>query len=148
VLAVAGIGVSLLVRYQHWRDPMLSMQDIVARQLAAAHRSLPPSTSLAELARITLALQLLAALTVGLAINMIFTLGEEFGWRVYLLPRLAPLGGAWVAILSGMVWGLWHAPLIVVSGYNFHGRPWLGIALVAIGGLRAASPATEASSEH
>jgi membrane protease YdiL (CAAX protease family) len=31
------------------------------------------------------------------------------------------------AVLTGIIWGLWHAPLIVLSGYNFPGHSWLGI---------------------
>jgi membrane protease YdiL (CAAX protease family) len=127
LLITAGIGLSLLIGYQHWTDPVVAMQDIVARQLAAAHQALPARITLPQLARIALIAQLAEALTIGLAFNMVFTFGEEFGWRGYLLPRLAPLGGAWAAIISGIVWGLWHAPLILLSGYNFPGHPWLGI---------------------
>src|SRR5262249_40903260 len=47
-------------------------------------------------------------------------------WRGYLLPRLAPLGGGRAAILTGIVWGLWHAPIIVTKEYNYPGHPWLG----------------------
>jgi len=46
---------------------------------------------------------------------MIFTFGEEFGWRGYLLPRLAPLGGISAAIITGVIWGLWHTPVIVLE---------------------------------
>jgi membrane protease YdiL (CAAX protease family) len=127
LLIAAGIGLSLLIGYQHWTDPVVALQRIVAQQLAAAHRSLPAGVTLHQLAQIALIAQLVAAVTIGLAINMVFTFGEEFGWRGYLLPRLAPLGGTWAAVLTGIVWGLWHAPLIVLSGYNFPGHPWLGV---------------------
>jgi membrane protease YdiL (CAAX protease family) len=123
-LITAGIGFSLLVGYQHWTDPSAALQDIVRQQLAATHRPLSRRLSLPQLATILLIVQLVEAFTIGVVINMVFTFGEEFGWRGYLLPRLAPLGGAWAAILTGVVWGLWHAPLIVLSGYNFPGHPW------------------------
>jgi CAAX protease family protein len=132
ILIAAGIGLSLLIGYQHWTDPVLVMQQVVAKQLAAAHQALPASLSLHELALVALVSQLAEALTIGLVINMVFTIGEEFGWRGYLLPRLAPLGGAWAAVLTGIVWGLWHAPLIVLSGYNFPGHPWLGIGSMVL----------------
>lgn len=63
-------------------------------------------------------LLLMLAASVGTAF---VTIGEEFGWRGWLLTSLRPLG-TWPALLIiGVVWGLWHAPLILL-GYNF-GRP-------------------------
>lgn len=125
-LIVAGIGLSLLIGYQQWANPVQTIQQMLAQSLAATHQSPPPGTSLSQLAMTTLVVQLVTAFTIGIAINMIFTFGEEFGWRGYLLPRLAPLGGPWAAILTGLIWGLWHAPLIMVTGYNFPGHPFLG----------------------
>jgi membrane protease YdiL (CAAX protease family) len=59
-------------------------------------------------------------------INSLFGLGEEIGWRGFLLPRLLPLGKRWAYLLLGIIWGFWHAPLIVV-GFNYPGYPILGI---------------------
>ena len=60
-----------------------------------------------------------------------FSLGEEWGWQGYLLPKLLPLG-QWPALLiSGAIWGMWHAPLIVL-GANYPGHPVLGIVLMII----------------
>ena len=126
-LIAAGIGLSLLIGYQHWTDPIQVIQRMIAQQLGAAHQSPPPGASLPQLAMITLVSQLVLAFTLGIVINMIFTFGEEFGWRGYLLVRLAPLGGPQAAVLTGIVWGLWHAPLIIVTSYNFPGHPWLGV---------------------
>jgi uncharacterized protein len=68
----------------------------------------------------------LASLFIGPAINGIFGFGEEFGWRGYLLPKLMPLGKLKAYTIVGVIWGLWHAPLIVV-GFNYPGYPVLGI---------------------
>jgi membrane protease YdiL (CAAX protease family) len=44
------------------------------------------------------------------------TLGEELGWRGYLLPRLtAALGARWALPLSGLLWGIWHLPVIFLT---------------------------------
>jgi membrane protease YdiL (CAAX protease family) len=77
---------------------------------------------------------------IGYLVGMIFnsaivvfvTIGEEFGWRGWLLTSLRPLG-TWPALLIvGVVWGLWHAPLILL-GYNF-GRPDItGLGLMVAG---------------
>ncbi|HEU5348257.1 MAG TPA: CPBP family intramembrane glutamic endopeptidase [Ktedonobacterales bacterium] len=125
-LIAAGIALSLLIGYQHWINPIQKTQEMMAQQFAASHQSPLPGVSLSQLATTTLVVELVLAFTLGIVINMIFTFGEEFGWRGYLLPRLAPLGGLRAAVLTGVVWGLWHAPLIVVTSYNFPGHPWLG----------------------
>lgn len=45
--------------------------------------------------------------------------GEEFGWRAYLTPQLEKLMGRPAALtVSGVIWGMWHAPL-VAEGLNF-----------------------------
>jgi uncharacterized protein len=71
---------------------------------------------------------ILAILTAPL-LNALPTFGEEFGWRGYLLPKLMPLGGAKAILLSGIIWGVWHWPVILM-GYNFgmdyFGAPILG----------------------
>jgi len=47
------------------------------------------------------------------------TLGEELGWRGFLLNELqkkhSPLKSA---IIVGLVWGFWHTPLWFLSGYT------------------------------
>lgn len=67
-----------------------------------------------------------AALTINTAVNCVATFGEEFGWRAYLLPKLLDLGGRQAVLLTGVIWGVWHWPLIWM-GYNYPGRPVLGI---------------------
>lgn len=77
---------------------------------------------------------LLQLLTIPVAaiFNGLFALGEEIGWRGWLLPSLRPLG-TWPALLiSGAVWGFWHSPVILL-GYNFAQPNLLGVALM-IGG--------------
>ena len=79
------------------------------------------------------AVQFINILITALFINLLPALGEEIGWRGWLLPKLLRFG-PWPAILlSGVIWGLWHAPLILL-GYNYPGTPgWL--ALLAMVGF-------------
>lgn len=74
----------------------------------------------------------LLTLPIGAIFNGLFTIGEELGWRGWLLPSLRPLG-TWPALLiTGAIWGFWHSPIILL-GYNF-GQPNLaGIGLMIVG---------------
>jgi membrane protease YdiL (CAAX protease family) len=63
-----------------------------------------------------------------------FTFGEEWGWRGYLLPSLLPLGQWPALLLSGAIWGLWHAPLIPL-GFNYPQHRILGVFLMLVLGV-------------
>lgn len=64
--------------------------------------------------------------------NGIFAFGEELGWRGFLVPALRPMGTWPALLLSGVVWGLWHAPVILL-GYNFGRTDALGVLLMTVG---------------
>lgn len=63
--------------------------------------------------------------------NIIFGLGEEFGWRGYLLNKLLPSGLTFTILVSGIIWGLWHAP-VVIMGHNFPEHPYLGVLIMTL----------------
>lgn len=75
--------------------------------------------------------QVLLGLTLGPVFNMLFTMGEELGWRGYLLPQLLPLGQWKAVLLSGIIWGVWHAP-VIVQGHNYPGYPILGVFMMIV----------------
>src|SRR2546428_7209094 len=133
ILIAAGIGLVLLLGYQHWAfNENLHALGRLITSLTRQGRSLPPGFNADQLALTTILTQSILAFTLALPFNMIFTFGEEFGWRGYLLPRLAPLGGIPAAIITGIIWGLWHAPLIVQDGYNYPSHPWLGVVMMVV----------------
>ena len=65
-------------------------------------------------------------------INLLPALGEEIGWRGWLTPQLLPLGIVPTILITGVIWGLWHTPLILL-GHNYPHLPgWLAVlAMVA-----------------
>jgi uncharacterized protein len=70
----------------------------------------------------------LMLLVIALPVTL-FTFGEEYGWRGYLLPRLLPLGEIRASVLLGMIWGVWHLPLIM-AGLNYPGvNVWMAIII-------------------
>ncbi len=61
-------------------------------------------------------------LVAAMPINTIFAtpilFGEEFGWRGYLQLRLFPERPLLSAVVTGLIWAVWHYPLML-RGYNF-----------------------------
>lgn len=61
---------------------------------------------------------IVGAISAGFTLNLIFAMGEEILWRGYMWDQLKEYGIAKVSIITGLFWGLWHAPL-VLQGYNY-----------------------------
>jgi uncharacterized protein len=58
------------------------------------------------------------ALTFGILTRFANTLGEELGWRGYLLPLLTErFGFRPAAFMTGGIWALWHYPLLLLPGF-------------------------------
>jgi len=66
-------------------------------------------------------LMVVANVFAAYTVNGLVALGEETGWRGWLQSALEPLGRGQGIVLTGVIWGLWHAPLIVM-GYEYGGR--------------------------
>ena len=78
-------------------------------------------------------LQLSVGLLVAPLINSFFTFGEELGWRGYLQPKLMVLGFRKALLLTGVIWGIWHWPVIAMGhnfGFDYWGAPWTGFLMM------------------
>jgi membrane protease YdiL (CAAX protease family) len=74
-------------------------------------------------------LHIMIPVAVGLAFLFIpLGIGEEYGWRGYLLPRLLPLGEVRGTLLLGIIWALWHLPVLTLRP----GPLWLSIPLFIV----------------
>ena len=72
-------------------------------------------------------------LVVGLAMGLAFALGEELGWRGFLVPKLAErYSFTRTAIISGIIWSSWHVPLIIFADYNGGTPTWYSIACFVV----------------
>jgi membrane protease YdiL (CAAX protease family) len=57
--------------------------------------------------------------TAGLLLSCLAGLGEEIGWRGFLVPELSRrLSFAKTSLVSGLVWSAWHYPLLLFADYN------------------------------
>jgi membrane protease YdiL (CAAX protease family) len=70
-------------------------------------------------------------LTLGVVFGALSASGEEIGWRGYMLTRLVDSGVPRPVLLSGVVWALWHVPLIVSGLYAAGPHPVLSALLFA-----------------
>jgi membrane protease YdiL (CAAX protease family) len=124
ILTLATLGFTILIRSGNF-DSNLTMMREALRQV--------PSTAGLPPAEILVAIQLAFAITLAPFINVLFTLGEELGWRGFLLPKLMPFGQWKAILLSGAIWGFWHAPTTLLHGYNFPQHPYLGVLVMIVG---------------
>jgi membrane protease YdiL (CAAX protease family) len=127
LLTLIGAVVFYLVMPQFY-DPEMKL---FAGQMEALAGATPIPMSMMALAL----LQFVQAILLTPILNGIFTFGEEFGWRAYLLPKLMPLGGRKAVLISGVIWGIWHWPVIAMGhnyGLEYAGAPWLGMLMMVV----------------
>lgn len=94
---------------------------------------------------VLLATQVVFGVLLGPLLNAIPAFGEEYGWRGFLYPELTPLGERRAVLLHGLIWGVWHWPVIAMGyeyGWGYTGFPWVGFLVflpftVGVGALLA-----------
>lgn len=67
--------------------------------------------------------------TIGTMSEMIWSAGEEIGWRGYFVQRLIDAKIPMAIPLSGLVWGMWHWPLALAAASHggLHTARMLGL---------------------
>ncbi len=80
-------------------------------------------------------------LLVGLVLMTVVILGEEIGWRGFMLPRVQELTDKRrAAVLTGFAHGLFHLPLILIATtYDSDGARWIvapaAVVTITAGGV-------------
>lgn len=74
---------------------------------------------------------MISGLFAGLTLNALFAFGEEIAWRGYLIKLFKGKKFMTMALWSGVIWGLWHAPL-VLNGHNYPQHPVAGVFMMII----------------
>ena len=65
----------------------------------------------------TFFLMLLIGLVFGITLNLVFTLGQEIGWRGFMLRQTQHLGFEGSNLVTGLTWGAWAIAPAVLMGY-------------------------------
>lgn len=103
-----------------------SLTELVGSE-AAATADLPSGSPLLTLFPLGIA----SAIISGFTINGLFAFGEEIGWRGLLMDEWESMGWHKMNISIGIVWGLWHAPIILL-GHNYPHYPILGVFMMVL----------------
>ena len=71
--------------------------------------------------------------TLGAVISLTTALGEEIGWRGFLVPELArKMKFSRVALVSGAVWACWHFPLLLFANYHGATPAWYSLTCFTV----------------
>ncbi|PYJ10880.1 MAG: CPBP family intramembrane metalloprotease domain-containing protein [Verrucomicrobia bacterium] len=82
---------------------------------------------------LTLTLFILLTATLGLVGKTSRALGEEIGWRGFLVPELAKVVSfPAIGIISGLMWAVYHYPVLLFADYNAGTPPWYGLSCFTI----------------
>lgn len=121
-----GIGIAAFAGLQtllNWLFKMGQPADQSLLSVQAAMLGVPYSVLMIILAAQTIIL--------GPFLGLLITFGEEYGWRGFLQPALTRIGRKRGVLLVGIIWGIWHWPIIWM-GHNYPGHPYLGSLLMLL----------------
>jgi membrane protease YdiL (CAAX protease family) len=69
----------------------------------------------------------------GLIRSVSSALGEEIGWRGFLVPELSKTTSfTSTSFISGVVWSLWHYPILIYGDYNAGTPTWYGLTCFTV----------------
>jgi membrane protease YdiL (CAAX protease family) len=69
----------------------------------------------------------------GLPGSVSSALGEEIGWRGFLTPELyRSMGYTKTSLITGLVWSIWHYPILLFADYNSGTPAWYGLSCFTI----------------
>lgn len=60
-------------------------------------------------------------------------LGEEIGWRGFLVPELFKTQGfTKTSLISGIIWAVWHLPILLFADYNSGTPSWYAMSCFVV----------------
>lgn len=129
VLTFAGMGIYFLL-FSDNLDLSFSYFTATLEAAGAPMETLPIPIGL------LMVVQCVQAVFMAPVLNFVTCFGEEWGWRGYLLPKVSKhFSTIPTLLITGIIWGLWHAPLTVIGhnyGLGYRGFPFAGIAMMCV----------------
>jgi len=81
----------------------------------------------------TLFLFVLITATLGMVAKLSRALGEEIGWRGFLVPELSKVVGfPGIGLISGLMWAAYHYPVLLFANYNAGAPAWYSLTCFTI----------------
>ena len=129
VLTFAGMGIYFLI-YPDNLDLSFGYFTATLESAGAPMETLPIPVGLLMI------VQCVQAVFLAPALNFVTCFGEEWGWRGYLLPKVSKqFSTVPTLLITGIIWGLWHAPLTIIGhnyGLGYWGFPFTGIGMMCV----------------
>ena len=119
VMTMATLGMTLLMPGAKWDSNSELMQ--------MSLQGMPEGFGVWGLIGITM----VSGLFAGITINGLFAFGEEIAWRGFLLKEFKGKKFLTTALWTGIIWGLWHAP-IILNGHNYPEHPAAGVFMMTV----------------
>lgn len=70
---------------------------------------------------------------IGMVGSLSRALGEEIGWRGFLVPEVAKNNSyTKTSLFVGIVWALWHYPILIFADYNSGTPVWFGLTCFTV----------------
>lgn len=130
ILGGMTLGISLLFPQVQFTPDMQGMMDRYASMLSEEEME-GLRLSLETLPIHPFWLSIIQGLFAGATINAVAAFGEELGWRGFLLHAFRKMSFLKASLIIGFIWGLWHAPLILM-GHNYPDHPVWGVAMMTL----------------
>ena len=129
ILTFAGMGIYFLLFPDH-----LDLNFGYMKTMMAAAGT--PYEAQAVPMDLLMTIQCVQAVFLAPALNFVTCFGEEWGWRGYLLPKVSKhFSTIPTLLITGIIWGLWHAPMTIIVhnyGLGYWGFPFTGIAMMCV----------------
>lgn len=119
VIAFAVLGMTLLMPGAKWSPDSEIMQ--------AALAQMPEGIGVWSV----IAISVVSGLFTGITLNAVFGFGEEIAWRGFLMKEFKDKRFLTAALWIGLIWGLWHAP-IILNGHNYPEHPVAGVFMMVV----------------